>query len=519
MKSDMTSEIVPSTGRVINYEPAPNENEKPTVSPSTSAQADADETEPASAPFPVDCLPPVVANIARAISEATKTPPTLAACSCLGVLSASIGKGLRVESSKTGRITPGNLYILASARTGTGKSEAFRHAAAPLQAAEEKLIEGWKKHTLPGAKAELGLLEMIIKKTKEEATQCTGKLDRERLKDALKNMEARRDALQSLLVMPALCSEDATQEALAELLARNDECLASMSSDAGNVVNNLLGRYSKKADQTDENIYLKAYSLERFKQDRKTSLPVHLNEPCLSTTWLTQPDKVDRLLASRALTDGGLLPRFLPCHTDCQPQPITGDERPIPAYHKQAWEELVTINLQTYRRAETPCIVKPTEDALRCMVEFHNKIVARRNGDLRDADGYAARWAENAWRVALCLHAGRWGAEAKDKELVAETAQAAIKIMEWFATQQLEILAAGRAAAEQERRNKVSERLSGQPDGITARDVYHRFKIVATPAEADALLERMHADGLLDRDDRTTGGRRKVVYFSRAAQN
>ena len=45
-------------------------------------------------------------------------------------VSASIGAGLQIRSSAS-RVTPGNLYILASADSGTGKSQAFRPAARP----------------------------------------------------------------------------------------------------------------------------------------------------------------------------------------------------------------------------------------------------------------------------------------------------------------------------------------------------------------------------------------------------
>jgi hypothetical protein len=43
--------------------------------------------------------------------------------------------------------------------------------------------------------------------------------------------------------MPTLTCEDITSEKLADLLSKNDEQLASMSSDALSIVNILLGRY------------------------------------------------------------------------------------------------------------------------------------------------------------------------------------------------------------------------------------------------------------------------------------
>lgn len=78
--------------------------------------------------------------MARAISESTLVPDNLSGACVLGILSASLGKGIQVQSGPD-RLTRGNLYIVLSALSGTGKSEAFRHAAAPFQSIEEGIID------------------------------------------------------------------------------------------------------------------------------------------------------------------------------------------------------------------------------------------------------------------------------------------------------------------------------------------------------------------------------------------
>jgi hypothetical protein len=54
--------------------------------------------EPASTSFPLYCLPPAIADMARAIANTELTPESLAGCCTLGILSASVGAGLQVES-------------------------------------------------------------------------------------------------------------------------------------------------------------------------------------------------------------------------------------------------------------------------------------------------------------------------------------------------------------------------------------------------------------------------------------
>ena len=65
--------------------------------------------------------------MARAVCETVRVLESLPGCCMLGILSAAIGKGLQVKSGAN-RVTRGNLYILASAESGSGKSETFRHA-------------------------------------------------------------------------------------------------------------------------------------------------------------------------------------------------------------------------------------------------------------------------------------------------------------------------------------------------------------------------------------------------------
>ena len=87
--------------------------------------------------------------MAEAIARTERTPETLAGCCVLGILSASIGAGLEVTSGPN-RVTRGNIYIMPSAESGSGKSETFRHAAKPFFDYERDLIEQLGSGNLPG---------------------------------------------------------------------------------------------------------------------------------------------------------------------------------------------------------------------------------------------------------------------------------------------------------------------------------------------------------------------------------
>ncbi len=91
--------------------------------PAIMLPEEADEME--AAQFPVDALPFAMANIINSVSACERVPLALPAVCALGIVSAAIGAGLQVASGPN-RVTRGNLYLLASAESGSSKSGTFR---------------------------------------------------------------------------------------------------------------------------------------------------------------------------------------------------------------------------------------------------------------------------------------------------------------------------------------------------------------------------------------------------------
>jgi hypothetical protein len=280
-------------------------------------------------------------------------------------------------------------------------------------------------------------------------------------------------------------------------------------------VNVLLGRYNK-LDRTDESVYVKAFTGDYCKVDRKNSEPVLLQSPCLSALWLTQPDKLESLLAERSLSDGGLIPRILTCHTHCDPQEIVEDAPEIPTSVENDYTNLIRTLIETYRLADEPFTIEPTSEALKAMNAHYNAIVRRRRTDLRDVNIYAARWNEQAWRIAVVIHAATHGARAHECKLELDTAKRAIELADWFAAQQLEILSGSREKARRQIWDEVLSLLADKPQGIRASDVY-RARIVRNADEAHSLLATMEAGGeLTGRDEQPESGGHVTRIFTTA---
>ena len=100
--------------------------------------------------------------------------------------------------------------------------------------------------------------------------------------------------------------------------------------------------------------------------------------------------------------------------------------------------------------------------------------------------------------------------------LAADTAANAIALADWFAGEQLRILARGRHAARRAKRDEVLELLADNPKGIRASDVY-RARIVGNADEAHTLLNQMEADGeLTGKDSKPETGGHVTRTFTKA---
>ena len=190
-----------------------------------------------------------------------------------------------------------------------------------------------------------------------------------------------------------------------------------------------------------------------------------------------QPDKLTELFSEKSFVDGGLVPRFLACHTNAQPQPITdaGPCRPgIPPDTEAQYGEIIRGLAETYRLAAEPQVIVAAPQATAAFNAHFNSIVARRAGELKDITTFAARWNEQAWRLAVCIHAGLYGSEAHEYPLAVETAGAAIVLADWFAGQQLAILQAGRADRALKRAKEVRALLVGYGGAQTLRELQKR---------------------------------------------
>ena len=461
----------------------------PVLAPSQVLDAD----DPAPAEFPLDALPASLATLVSAVSQTERVPLALPAVCALAVTSAAVGAGLTVASGPS-RTTRGNLFLLVSAESGSGKSETFRIVAAPLLDHQERLIENWRTQTSPRAKSELMVLEKEIEILQRKAAKCQDPFERDSMIATLQSKTLRQSQVAQTATVPSLIAQDVTTERLAVMLHENREVMFSASADARKPVDNILGRYNPGGG-TDEALYLNAFSGDLTRVDRQDREPVILKRPCLALCWLIQPDLLARLMDEESLQSGGFLARLLVCHSRAVPRKIGRKPEQMSETTRERWIALVTALLGQFHAATTPHQILVPDNCLNRLNEFYNSIVDRRAADLADVGIFAARYAEQAWRISVVLHAALHGAAAGSESLELETASNAIRITEWFIDAQLDILGKSRKSAAKALeaeivallKNNVGE---GRSNFITARDVA-RGRITGDAPSAQRLLDGM----------------------------
>ena len=423
-------------------------------------------------PFPTQCLPGICGQMVQQIAKAALVPESLAASAVIGTVSASLGSGLEVQSGGDRR-TRGNLFLLPLAQTGTGKDLAYNLAAAPLQKREREAREQWCKVSGPELKARHLVALKRIKTLEGQASKGDSGTAIE-LENAIREKDAAEAALASC---PLFVVTDATREALASCIASQPgEALALMTAEGRGALSNILGRYTK-GDATDEDLYCSFFSGTPVNQQRRTKAPIDLRRPCLTVLLMVQPDVWTRLSAMDILRESGLLPRFLTFDALAEPEPLPLEPHRIPITLSARYAQLIRALCDTYRlgAGEPVCIPCPLEP-YGLLRDFDNECRARRRtgGDVHDIAGFAARWAEHAWRLSVGLHAMAHADAAHKHPLSAETAQNAITVARWFVEQQLALLQADRRKKRSERVERLVEILGKNRGEVTLRALRDR---------------------------------------------
>ena len=418
-------------------------------------------------PFPLHRMPPDIADFVIQAAEAAAVPASMAAVSALGVLAASLGSGLELRDEGS-RTTRGNLYLLASVPSSWGKDAVFNEVVGPFTWFDDRARELWQEERKPRLETDLILARHRRAEALGYFTSPVSDETREHFRRELILATAECDRLKRELGRcPKLCVTEPTRVGMAMLLeSQQGESCAIMTPEGRGSVEIMFGRGSG-GGSASTGFYCAAFSGSSYDDPRATRAAVHLARPCLTVLLMVQVDVLSGLLDTKRMVDSGLLPRFLPFQLGDEPVPEPEVRSRVAKDVKVAWLELVHGLIKEFRlREKEPAFVNAGEDALREFRAFGKEAAARScpGGDLADIAPFARRWAEQAKRVALGLHAGLHGKEAAEHGLSAATARDAIEVLRWFGGRQLELLHSRRFAWMREKAEQLHKTLQRHPD-------------------------------------------------------
>lgn len=342
-------------------------------------------------PFPIGRLPEWIRNQAIQVAEQTRAPIDLAAMCALACLSSILNRKIKI------RITPSytesaNLYLVCAMPPGSGKSPVFNMMLKPFN---DHAIELTEQHNT--TRGEQEQQHRILTHEMNQAEKSGDNIKARELREILE--------LHPLKPAPVLIADDATPEALAQLLAEQGR-IALLSSEGG-LFDMMSGKYS---DVTDLAIYNKGFTSDSYIVNRigRTQAAIHECHIVIGIT--TQPYVISQMADNTKLSGTGLASRFMyhiPASNIGQRNFTTDPEHhpDIEHTYNTRMKELIDIHHSTTE----PIIKHLSEDAYQIFKrdrQHREKLIAP--GQPHD---HLAEWNEKLnraiLRTAALLHVAR----------------------------------------------------------------------------------------------------------------
>jgi replicative DNA helicase len=380
-------------------------------------------------PFPVDRLPAPIAEMVRAVSEATQTDPAMAGTSALSALSACTGGHAEIEI-RAGWREPLCLYTITIALPGERKSAVQQAMVRPILDVESRLVEQGI-----AARMEAETRKQVAVKDAELQRNVAAKADPSKRDAALANAIGATAVAESIEVpaIPRLVADDVTPEAAASLLAEQRGRLAIISAEGG-IFDIIAGRYSRSIPNMD--LWLKGHSGDPIKVDRKGRPPEYIRRPALTLGLMIQPTVLGAVATNREFRGRGFLARILYSYPVSKVGRRKIAPRPVdPAIEKHYQTTVASLASGMSGWLGDPAILILTETAQKAIQAIEEAVepTLAGDGELAPLADWGAKYVGAIARIAGILHLAEHGSDTgPTTPVTAETILAASRIGAYF---------------------------------------------------------------------------------------
>lgn len=247
--------------------------------------------------FPLDALPPVLRDMAQAISVTTSTDVGMAGTAMLSAVGYCFS-GMYRLAGKADHTEPPVLYSIIIAQPSERKSPVMHFIKEPFDSFESKYNTEHREEIYK-AQQDKKALEARVKAMEKEDEPDTATIAKMRVQaDNIRNTSPIRIAV-----------DDITPESLVVELCENDSLL--MISDEAGMLSNFNGKYSGGVPNLD--LFLKAWNGEKYICNRVVRGRSEIPRPYLSVAIAGQPYIWDNMMNDVAFRSSGMLARFIHC--------------------------------------------------------------------------------------------------------------------------------------------------------------------------------------------------------------
>jgi uncharacterized protein DUF3987 len=435
-------------------------------------------------PYPVDALPPIIADAVREYQGYGQQPLPLVAVSALSTMSL-VTQGLADIARDDELSGPIGIYTLVIAQSGERKTSADKEFKKPIRAWIDdrrelaKADEASARAEVEAWKAEReGLLTKIKTASGgngKKKTSVEAEADIRVLKEQLKNLEAHQP---TELIIPTLFYVDTNSAALAVDLAEGWPSASLWSSEAGLVI----GSQGMSDESVMQFLALLncLWDAESYERRRRTTKSASLKGRRFTAAMMMQPIVLRQLLvAGKGASRGmGFVARCLvtwPTSTIGLRQykaPTKGS--PAMGAMHQRMTELLNMPLPTGgtdNMVLTPPVLRLSPEAFGIWRDFYNEIEAElgRWGEFSDIADIGAKIADNAARLAGEFHVFEKGPVG---EVEALTMADSCRVAMWHLSEAKRVIGATELAPEVEDAKLLLEwMLKHQPGPFELRQI------------------------------------------------
>ena len=339
--------------------------------------------------FPIDALPPPIADYAIALAEHTQTPVDMAGTCGLSVMALG-AKGKYEVEAKPGWSEPLNNYQLCIMPPSERKSAVENGMLMPTNCYETEY------NTRHAAEFEMSqvrkrMLERQQKALEEQVSK--GKAEMSELERVVKELAEFREKKPLKLY-----ADDITTEKLVSLMGENGGRAAIISTEGG-IFDTLAGIYTKNVNI---DVLLKGFSGDSIRVDRIGRDSECIMHPALTMFLMVQPSVLSGLMQNKTFRGRGLTTRFL----YSMPTSFVGKRRyrtePIPDEVYRRYEARVRNMLQE-AYPEKPERITLSEEADRMIEAFAEELEPRLKDEYADIMDWAGKLIGNTHRIAGLL--------------------------------------------------------------------------------------------------------------------